>query len=115
MRRQRACRIILTGDGFGVPQEIESHGRPVRRRRKSFKPSMFAPSWHATYNRPRVAMTKAGRAGLVALVAGAICIGFAPVLVRLSEVGPSATAFYRLLFALPFLWAWLSLERGPAS
>jgi drug/metabolite transporter (DMT)-like permease len=40
---------------------------------------------------------------------GATGIGFAPILVRLSEVGPSATAFYRLFFALPLLWlaAWL--------
>jgi drug/metabolite transporter (DMT)-like permease len=54
------------------------------------------------------------RAALVALLAGAICIGFAPVLVRLSEVGPSATAFYRLLFALPFLWVWMIVEGAPA-
>lgn len=50
---------------------------------------------------------KARRQALSALVGGAICIGFAPVLVRLSDVGPSATAFFRLLFALPFLWAWM--------
>jgi drug/metabolite transporter (DMT)-like permease len=45
-------------------------------------------------------------------MAGATAIGFAPVLVRLSEVGPTATAFYRLLFALPALWLWLSVERA---
>lgn len=51
--------------------------------------------------------TKATRTAIAAILAGALGIGFAPVLVRLSEVGPSATAFYRLLFALPFLWLWL--------
>ncbi len=34
-------------------------------------------------------------------------ISFAPIFVRLSEVGPAATAFYRLLFALPFFGLWL--------
>jgi len=52
------------------------------------------------------------RTAFLALLAGAICIGFAPVLVRLSEVGPSATAFFRLLFSLPFLWLWMSTDRG---
>ena len=52
--------------------------------------------------------TKATRLAFAAIVAGAVGIGFAPVLVRLSDVGPSATAFYRLLFALPFLWIWMS-------
>jgi drug/metabolite transporter (DMT)-like permease len=47
----------------------------------------------------------AERVALLALLAGALGIGCAPVLVRLSEVGPSATAFYRLLFAMPILWA----------
>jgi drug/metabolite transporter (DMT)-like permease len=46
----------------------------------------------------------AERLALLALFGGATGIGFAPVFVRLSEVGPSATAFYRLLFALPLLW-----------
>lgn len=41
-----------------------------------------------------------------ALVCGAIVIGASPVLVRLSEVGPVATAFYRVALALPLLWWW---------
>jgi drug/metabolite transporter (DMT)-like permease len=48
---------------------------------------------------------------LVALIGGAVTIGFAPILVRLSQVGPNATAFWRLLFALPALWLWLTLDR----
>jgi drug/metabolite transporter (DMT)-like permease len=46
------------------------------------------------------------------LLVGATGIGFAPVLVRLADVGPSAIAFYRLLFALPLLWLWLILEQA---
>ncbi len=29
----------------------------------------------------------------------------------MSEIGPSATAFFRILFALPLLWGWLGIER----
>lgn len=50
------------------------------------------------------------RLALPALLAGACAIAFAPIFVRLSEVGPIATAFYRCLFALPLLWAWMAME-----
>ena len=50
------------------------------------------------------------RLAFAALFIGATAIGFAPLFVRLSEVGPCATAFYRLLFALPALWLWMTLE-----
>jgi len=50
------------------------------------------------------------RLGCAALVAGAAAIGLAPIWVRLSEVGPSATAFYRLLLALPILCLWTGVE-----
>lgn len=44
------------------------------------------------------------------LLLGASAIGLAPILVRLSEIGPVATAFQRLFLALPALalWAWWS-------
>jgi drug/metabolite transporter (DMT)-like permease len=37
------------------------------------------------------------------LVAGALCIGFAPIGLRLSAFGPQATGFWRYVFALPIL------------
>ena len=49
--------------------------------------------------------------GLPALAAGILVISFSPVLVQVSEVGPSATAVYRMLFALPALTAWMLLEQ----
>jgi drug/metabolite transporter (DMT)-like permease len=55
--------------------------------------------------------TNASRLPFAALLAGATAIGFAPLFVRLSEVGPSSTAAYRVLLALPFLWAWMSWEQ----
>ena len=54
---------------------------------------------------------RAARVALSALFTGAAAIAFAPIFVRLSEVGPVATAFYRLALALPALWLWMTLER----
>lgn len=50
------------------------------------------------------------RIALGALITGAIAIGFAPIFVRLSEVGPSATAFWRIALAVPVFWLWTSFE-----
>lgn len=46
------------------------------------------------------------RAGLalLALLCGAVCIALSPIFVRVSETGPTATAFWRVAFALPVLW-----------
>lgn len=44
---------------------------------------------------------------VLALVAGAMAIAFAPILVRVSEAGPVSTAFWRVLLSLPLLWGWL--------
>jgi drug/metabolite transporter (DMT)-like permease len=55
------------------------------------------------------------RLAFASLLVGAVGIAFAPLFVRWSEVGPSATAFHRVLLALPFLWAWqASRLPGPA-
>ena len=45
------------------------------------------------------------------LLAGGVAIGFAPIFVRLSEVGPVATAFWRMALSLPVLWAALIWNR----
>jgi drug/metabolite transporter (DMT)-like permease len=56
------------------------------------------------------------RGAIAALLLGAVAIGFAPILVRLSELGPVATAFHRMLFSLPALWLWYAIEcRRPSS
>jgi drug/metabolite transporter (DMT)-like permease len=54
------------------------------------------------------------RLALPALLAGAIAIGFSPIFVRLSELGPVATGFHRLLLALPLLWLWMRFEARAA-
>ncbi len=47
---------------------------------------------------------------LLALVTGAFIIGFSAIFVKLSPVGPTATAFYRLALGLPFLLLLLGKE-----
>src|SRR6195256_1000815 len=41
---------------------------------------------------------------LAALLAGATFIALSPIFVRLSEAGPTATAFWRVALAVPALW-----------
>lgn len=53
----------------------------------------------------RTATLGTERLAILALLAGAVAIAFAPILVRLSELGPSATGFYRFFLAIPFYWA----------
>jgi drug/metabolite transporter (DMT)-like permease len=55
--------------------------------------------------------------GTLALIAGASCIALAPIMVKLSPLGPQASAFWRLTFALPALaiWAFLEQRAGPSK
>lgn len=46
---------------------------------------------------------------LFALFAGATCIALSPIWVRVSDVGPTASAFWRVALAVPLLWAALAL------
>jgi drug/metabolite transporter (DMT)-like permease len=51
-------------------------------------------------------------------VAGAVCIAFSGILVRLADLPPSTTAFYRCAYALPLLMALALWERrryGPRA
>ena len=41
---------------------------------------------------------------LGALLLGATCIALSPIFVRVSEAGPTATAFWRVALAVPVLW-----------
>ena len=41
-------------------------------------------------------------------------MGASPIFVRLADVGPFASAFWRTFLALPFLWAWARLDTGGA-
>lgn len=48
---------------------------------------------------------------LLYLIIGAVAIGFAPILVRLSQVGPISTGFWRVVIAFPILTL-LSMQQG---
>jgi len=52
---------------------------------------------------------------LPALLLGGVAIGFSPIFVRVSELGPIATGFYRLFLALPLLWLWMQREGRRAA
>lgn len=58
--------------------------------------------------RPQVRLT----AGFSALVAGAVAMGLSPILVRLADVGPFSSAFFRVALALPALHAWMRIEEA---
>jgi|TARA_B110000014_G_scaffold250854_2_gene227538 drug/metabolite transporter (DMT)-like permease len=51
--------------------------------------------------------TKNSAWALTAILAGATLLGLSAIFVRWSEASPSITAFYRALFALPFLLLWV--------
>lgn len=56
------------------------------------------------------------RPALPALLLGATCIALSPIFVRLSEAGPTATAFWRTALALPALWPLcFAARRAPVS
>ncbi|GAB4235414.1 MAG: DMT family transporter [Methyloligellaceae bacterium] len=39
-------------------------------------------------------------------------MGTSPIFVRLADVGPYASAFWRMALALPVLWGWLKIEQA---
>ena len=54
-----------------------------------------------------------GAAAFGALVGGAMAMGISPIFVRWADVGPFASAFWRVALALPLLWLWMrSTERS---
>ncbi|MCG3211245.1 MAG: hypothetical protein FOGNACKC_04884 [Anaerolineae bacterium] len=48
---------------------------------------------------------------LTALLTGAVAISFSAIFVRLSEVGPITTAFWRMLLSFPVFWALLAQQQ----
>jgi drug/metabolite transporter (DMT)-like permease len=63
----------------------------------------------ATDERQRVTLAFA------ALVAGAVAMGASVLFVRWADVGPYASAFWRVFLALPFLFAWMRIENRGAA
>lgn len=57
----------------------------------------------------------AGSHALLALAVGAVAMGASPIFVRAADVGPFASAFWRVCLALPLLWAWDRWESRTAA
>jgi drug/metabolite transporter (DMT)-like permease len=55
------------------------------------------------------------RPALAALFAGATFIALSPIFVRLTDVGPSASAFWRVALAAPLLWPLARLGAKPGA
>ena len=49
------------------------------------------------------------RPALPALLLGATCIALSPIFVRVADVGPTASAFWRVALAVPLLWPLVAL------
>lgn len=64
---------------------------------------------------PRTSSAAAARLALVVLIVGVVALGGSGVWVKLSEVGPSATGFWRMAFAVPVFWLWAALARRGAA
>ncbi len=73
---------------------------------------------NALYRLPVVANDRRARRAFVLLLIGAACIALSPIFVRVSELGPLPTAFWRTALALPCLAAMIPIlprEPGRAS
>jgi drug/metabolite transporter (DMT)-like permease len=68
----------------------------------------FEQAWESSkvYHRPMRGSS------LFALFAGAVFIALSPIWVRVSEVGPTASAFWRVALAVPLLWTLYALNRS---
>ena len=55
------------------------------------------------------------RLGLLAILVATILFAFTPIYVRLAETGPTATAFWRMILAVPLLWPILRMQMRGAS
>src|SRR5258706_1874513 len=62
-----------------------------------------------------VARAPISTAAFLCLLAGACAIAFAPIFVRLADVGPVASAFWRCALAVPPLWLWIAIAPSHRS
>ncbi|WP_421790524.1 DMT family transporter [Hyphobacterium sp.] len=51
--------------------------------------------------------------GLIMLIAGAVAIGMAAPLVKLSELGPQTVGFWRMALAIPLAFLWMLFDKNP--
>lgn len=59
-----------------------------------------------------IAVQKIPLFSFLAVLAGGTALGFGAIFMRLSDVGPIASAFWRMALAAPLLWCWAYRARG---
>lgn len=102
-RRQWSVARGAAGAGFRRPGYSRTTGGMISRAASAV-------------SSPRASSPRARRLALAVLFAGVIALGGSGVWVKVSEIGPSATGFYRMAFALPVFWMWAALApRGEAG
>jgi drug/metabolite transporter (DMT)-like permease len=94
-------QLYLTGP---LLQFVLYFGEAIIPERTAHTPLMDLPKTH-----PLTRSLPYARFALPALLTGAAAIGFAPIFVRLSQAGPSATAFWRMALALPVLYTLMAV------
>ncbi len=86
---------------------------------KQHQNSTFSPSPEILLAPPRTPRAESIAAPFAALVVGALAMGISPIFVRLADVGPFTSAFWRVALALPVLYAWMRVsesgDTGPKS
>src|SRR4051812_2140210 len=105
--RRLLHRFVDPHDAVG-DRELGMHAQMDKtrgRHAKNFTPDVLA--FRACFLAP---LTFGMNPALGALLLGASFIALSPIFVRLSETGPTATAFWRVALAVPFLWFFYLLK-----
>ena len=63
----------------------------------------------------RAAASGVSRRAAVQLALAVVFLSFTPILFRWSELGPTATAFYRAFLTIPVFAGWVTIERRRAD
>jgi drug/metabolite transporter (DMT)-like permease len=69
----------------------------------------------ATADPERERTRPTGRRALAQLALAVVFLSFTPILFRWSELGPTATAFYRAFLTIPVFAGWVTIERRRAD
>jgi drug/metabolite transporter (DMT)-like permease len=104
---------MLSGKTYTLlacPRCGQAGSRISRRQDRANRTDLFHPS--LDFLAARMALPrKFPPLALAALFFGGTAIGFAGIMMRLSDVNPLASAFWRMALALPVLWTWAWLVR----
>jgi drug/metabolite transporter (DMT)-like permease len=83
---------------------------PANSRRETALAQRLFPALFRPMSEPR-----GGGIAVAATAVGAALLGLTPIAVRVSEVGPQATSFWRFVFALPILGVLAAVGRPNPS